>query len=584
MKSTTRFIVGIVFFILCVGCFSGLVSAADRDLADQYAPVLYFEGGEECYPVDVSYSVENSYLYQVGVEMIVSMSPSLDTLGMYTESGYYLDNQLGSIADNGIIDDYQSKMSTLGYTVYAHVDSANNVIQYWFFYAFNKGDLNQHEGDWEMVQIALTNGQPSEVMYSQHHSGQKASWNQVERDGDHIKVYVARGSHANYLRSYSGKIGLASDTVGANGKILKPADYDLKLLESQSWLDYGGHWGWVGGEEAASVEASILGQAGPEGPKFREGGNMWSNPLGWGADLLPANDTLFILEWLVYNFVLLFVLVTVLVLLLILFGVYRRSKRYGLGPRYCSLLYIDGGNLKSIGNILCLVGIVVAVIGLFLPWYGVSTNIAIPDYQTTGTVDMIKIDGLSGVQITLPNSQGPIPLGSFALPFSLFIAISLVFLVLASVGVAESKKLGRKYMSRGIRLIIPFIIVVIVVMMLGMIVPTLSPVDMGGNTQVNDAVNMIAGSPFGGEETISITDVPGGQVYLRWGFGLGLYLLFFAGILLVIAGVLESSAKTMFFQPKKSEVSKEKKEKKAPKEPVEPTQAGVETSEEDKTK
>ena len=71
-------------------------------------------------------------------------------------------------------------------------------------------------------------------MFSQHYAGQTATWNQVEKDGNHVKVYVARGSHANYIKPYSGKIGLASDNVGDNGKILRPitdyTDRSIKLI------------------------------------------------------------------------------------------------------------------------------------------------------------------------------------------------------------------------------------------------------------------------------------------------------------------------------------------------------------------
>ena len=79
-------------------------------------------------------------------------------LANYTSDNYYLDNQRGTvtIGDNGIENDYQSKMAALGYKVYAHVDTTSNIIQYWFFYAFNGGDLNRHEGDWEMIQVVLS--------------------------------------------------------------------------------------------------------------------------------------------------------------------------------------------------------------------------------------------------------------------------------------------------------------------------------------------------------------------------------------------------------------------------------------------
>jgi len=270
-------VVPLLISFLFLGVIDG-VAQSDENIAEKYAPILYFEQGEMCYPVDVSYHMDNSYLYQfTGDEpLLIDESPSDLTLSAYVTSDYYLDNMLGTTDDENIIQDYQNKLSTLGYRVYCniHQSGGTTVVQYWMFYAFNKGELNQHEGDWEMVQIVLSGGTPTDVMYSQHHGGQRATWNQVERDGDHIKVYVARGSHANYLRSYSGKFGVASDIVGANGKILESGDYTLELLESQDWLNFAGRWG-----EFDSYEDVFRGKVGSPGPMYREDGVMWNSPV-----------------------------------------------------------------------------------------------------------------------------------------------------------------------------------------------------------------------------------------------------------------------------------------------------------------
>ena len=226
----------LVIGLLIVGTgYTGIGAAVTDQDVYRYAPILYFVNGEKCYPVNVSYAFENCYLYEVGNPTPISTSPTAELLASYsTSDSFYLDNQRGTVAigDDGIENDYQSKMNVLGYTVYAHVDSLNNVIQYWFFYAFNGGDLNRHEGDWEMIQVVLSGEQPVEVMYSQHNAGQTATWSQVEKDGEHVKVYVAKGSHANYIKPYSGKVGLASDTVADNGKILRPVtDYTIEILD-----------------------------------------------------------------------------------------------------------------------------------------------------------------------------------------------------------------------------------------------------------------------------------------------------------------------------------------------------------------
>ncbi len=552
------FIIGILVALLA-GSMGTFATAADTDLAQQYAPILYFEQNEKCYPVDVSYALDNSELYQIGNPTPILTDLNASNIAGYTSAGYYLDNQKGTVDDNGIIDDYQSKMNALGYMVYAHVDSSGSstIIQYWFYYAFNPGDMNRHEGDWEMIQVVISNGQPTEAMFSQHYSGQRAMWNQVDHEGDNIKDYVARGSHANYFRSYSGKFGLASDSVGSNGKILRPADYKIELLDTQGWLQFAGHWGWAGGDRGQAVESSMLGAAGPQGPMYRENGKMWDAQT-WGTGLPQANDTFFLLEWLLYNFVMIFFAATLATVLILCFFIYRRKKKYGLGPRILSFLYIDGFNKKSIGNILFIAGIIIAIIGLVTPWYAVHINIAIPSYKTTGLVDLLAIDGLKGLQITLPGASGPIPLGSFILPFSLVIGIGLVLTILGSVGISQSKKLGRKYIWRGIKLFSPFIIVFAIVMAVGLIVPILSPVDIKGNTGVTEAINAFSSAPFGGKTTVTLTDVTG-QVDLDWGFGIGLYLLLIAGIILIVAGIFESMARATFFEQKQVELSKKEK-------------------------
>ncbi|MCJ2534417.1 MAG: hypothetical protein LN364_04210, partial [Candidatus Thermoplasmatota archaeon] len=125
--------------------------------------------------MDVSYHIDNSYLYLVESSQPIDLNPDEEELSNYTADEYYLDNQKGSIDDEGIVNDYTS--SNLGYTVYSHVGSSGGttIIQYWMFYAFNPGTMNQHEGDWEMVQIVLSGQTPTQVMYSQHHGGQKAT-------------------------------------------------------------------------------------------------------------------------------------------------------------------------------------------------------------------------------------------------------------------------------------------------------------------------------------------------------------------------------------------------------------------------
>ena len=121
-----------------------------------------------------------------------------------------------------------------------------------------------------------------------------------------------------------------------------------------------------------------------------------------------------------------------------MFFIYRRHKKYGLGPRIISIFYINGINLHTIGNILCIVAIVIAFIGLFSPWYHISYNVTgeiAGSLQTEGVVELIKLDGTNGLQVIRPGTTGPTPMTTLEIPFSLFIAIGFIFLIIATIGI-----------------------------------------------------------------------------------------------------------------------------------------------------
>ena len=537
----------------------GLDDELEVSLSRNYAPILHFEEKEMFFPVSIAYHLNNSKLYQsLQEETLVDSSPTSSSIGNYTDpqARYYLDNEKGSLDDDGIEKDYSGKRQGLGYTVYSRVTRDHHqgedriVIQYWMFYAFNEGTMNTHEGDWEMVQLALTNSsEPREAMYSQHTGGQKTTWAEVEKEGTNIKVYVARGSHANYFRSYQGKLSLARDTVDDNGKVLGLGDYTLVPLgekgqgnhsADQDWLDFAGAWG-----EFGSLEDELRGKRGPPGPAYREDGEMWNAPLSWGDDLQTVDSTIFRIDWFFYNFLMIFILLALLSLSVKLLTIYRRHKRTGLGRRVFSMLSIDGLNLKSIGNILTIIGMVLAVLSLFYPWYGVSVDIDSGDYRTNGMVDVVTVDGSDGVQINkLESNSGLVQLFAFPVPFSVIIALGLFFIVLSSVGLQKSSKLGKKYFWGGFKLLLPVIIILVFVAQLSSVL-SLAPASVPA--EVEELVEIISGSPVHGDETREIGDY--GTVHITWGLEEGGLYLAVAGILLLLGGVMEILSRQDLFQP-----------------------------------
>jgi hypothetical protein len=90
------------------------------------------------------------------------------------------------------------------------------ILQYWYFYPFNNWrsgffGANDHEADWEMVNIYCYEDkagevQPAWVGYASHNfSGDdlRRHWQdpELEKHGDHPVVFVGGGSHASYYQN-----------------------------------------------------------------------------------------------------------------------------------------------------------------------------------------------------------------------------------------------------------------------------------------------------------------------------------------------------------------------------------------------
>jgi hypothetical protein len=169
-------------------------------------------------------------------------------------------------------------------------------LQYWFFmYYDDPGFLGfgRHEGDVEMIQLRLdAQGKPNAASYSQHRSGVRASWDQLEMaitvDGLAPVTYSARGSHANLLRagtSISTRSFLPDHNDG-QGYRVRP---ELVVLGNAAtpWALWPGSWGGThaGGPLGdVGVEANS-----PTGPSRHQ---AWSQPAAFHASCDPPSDDL----------------------------------------------------------------------------------------------------------------------------------------------------------------------------------------------------------------------------------------------------------------------------------------------------
>ena len=235
---------------------------------------------------------------------------------------------------NAILEDHPQ------YTYYgrvAHFDGWT-VLQYWFFFCFNSWrsgfhGVNDHESDWEMVNIYLyeDHGQlvPEWAAYASHDfkgDDLRRRWDDdadLNKENGHPVIYAGAGSHASYFRrgEYQAEVNLPlpgwfsglyqawikfwTETLGqpqvnpfhvpfvdfARGDGLRigpdgPLSWSPVLVdESTPWVSqYRGLWGLF-------ARDPISGENAPAGPMYNRDGSprgSWYDPLGFaGLDKVP---------------------------------------------------------------------------------------------------------------------------------------------------------------------------------------------------------------------------------------------------------------------------------------------------------
>ena len=272
----------------------------------QYAPILRFDEDEQMHPVPAEAMIDNSHLMGPN-DTVLSTNPSADSLSAHNSPSYYLDffRRVVEVAPLGLglgIDDVQGggngaewkdalkdeskfvQFETPAPTAYVHFAEYSTgaedwkSIQWWYFYVYNNADSTffDHEGDWEAVTlwwkdtewsaILSANGvRPTEVGFSAHDHGYYI----VPDDSNNSCLpqiwrrpvaYVAANNHPGFpvAGQYGNIPGVPAyrdrqddqnenghDDARASGVTL--TDYQVKLLNTQAWFSWQGHWGHIGG-------------------------------------------------------------------------------------------------------------------------------------------------------------------------------------------------------------------------------------------------------------------------------------------------------------------------------------------------
>jgi len=200
----------------------------------------------------------------------------------------YLDECGGSHAADAALARERAGVADVVYGRARHDAEGRLWLQYWlFFYCADRGmlGLEQHEGDWQMVQLRLgADGEPEEATFAQRDGAERLRWEQVVRAstgrGRAAVVYPARGSHAPRPRAGSFAAPVVGDHNDGLGPRLRPR---LAAIgdDGPGWVAWPGRWGSTRRREYFEADS-------PRGPRRHP---QWWDPATLHAEARPWEDT-----------------------------------------------------------------------------------------------------------------------------------------------------------------------------------------------------------------------------------------------------------------------------------------------------
>jgi hypothetical protein len=165
----------------------GLLDSEEDALAERFAPIVVLHREDSYLPASIPWLSARADVFGERSRTVIAGS---------------------AIAGSPRIpaDVHKGSPDSRDWTTYVHVypraDGGLN-LQYWFYYPFSNGPLFfDHDSDWEHVTIELdARGNPVAAHLAQHendHPGHFHAFDKLRKQGDHIVVYSARGTHATY--------------------------------------------------------------------------------------------------------------------------------------------------------------------------------------------------------------------------------------------------------------------------------------------------------------------------------------------------------------------------------------------------
>jgi len=226
-------------------------SARDRELLERHRPLLRYDAQDDMRAMSAHSATEPGSLLRRGDGELLagpdgSPELTLELLATYAEPTE--GDHLVLAPDPARTARRLQKLPGYADRVYGHVvrDAGGTWLQYWLWLYDNPKNLfglGAHQGDWELVQVALDSRErPVAATCSQHDFGEPRRWARVSRhpgpDGPRPVVYVAVLSHALYFAPGTHPYLVGIDHAYAGGP-----ECDVGVEAPAAWVEWVGRWG-----------------------------------------------------------------------------------------------------------------------------------------------------------------------------------------------------------------------------------------------------------------------------------------------------------------------------------------------------
>lgn len=278
-----------------------------QQLAERYAPILYFDPRERNFLQDPNTYIDQSSLrkerdywpdkelYDLGdipARKLADIGPG----NRKADDPKFLDHREEELGRKIRAGDLGNSKNLYQY------DAESNTITYHLFYAYNDGaptsrmgEAQNHEGDWEKVTIQLDDRlQPTAVRYSAHSkSSVERSWADAQTEDGRLVVYVNKGSHANSPEPgrWATDFGPVVDESKTGGVRFDLAGQPAVDITQQEW--YGGNVQWGERNGLVQLNADWDFTSGPTGPGPDKGPILKADPTRRAVEEYPKEEQKF---------------------------------------------------------------------------------------------------------------------------------------------------------------------------------------------------------------------------------------------------------------------------------------------------